>query len=101
MDTVISINLIATNPKVRGGRPCIAGTGLRVTDLVMAHLFHQRTPSELASDYDISMAQVHAALAYYYEHKEELDADIRQQIAKAHELKEKGVGSGGTSLLSR
>lgn len=92
MDTVISINLITTNPKVRGGRPCIAGTGLRVTDVVMAHLFHQRTPSELASDYDISMAQVHAALAYYYEHKEELDADIRQQIDKARELKEKGVG---------
>jgi uncharacterized protein (DUF433 family) len=101
MDTVISINLITTNPKVRGGRPCIAGTGLRVTDVVMAHLFHQRTPSELASDYDISMAQVHAALAYYYEHKEELDADIRQQIDKARELKEKGVGGGGTSLLSR
>ncbi len=101
MDTVLSINLITTNPKVRGGRPCIAGTGLRVTDIVMAHLFHNRTPSELASDYDISMAQVHAALAYYYEHKDELDADIRQQIAKARDLKEKGVGSKGTSLLPR
>jgi uncharacterized protein (DUF433 family) len=85
METIRSINLIATNPNVRGGRPCIAGTGLRVTDIVMAYLFHHRSPSELASDYDISLAQVHAALAYYYEHKTEPDEDIRQQLVKARE----------------
>lgn len=100
MEAVIqSINLIAINPAVRGGRPCIAGTGLRVIDIVMAHLFHQRTSSELASDYGISLAQVYAALAYYYEHKAELDADIRQQVAKAREYKEKRVGSRTPSLL--
>ena len=40
MDVVQRIDLIVTNPDVRGGSPCIGGTGLRVTDLVMAHLFH-------------------------------------------------------------
>ncbi|HLV35459.1 MAG TPA: DUF433 domain-containing protein [Spirillospora sp.] len=30
MATIESINLISIDPKVRGGRPCIAGTGLRV-----------------------------------------------------------------------
>lgn len=62
METVESINLITTNPNVRGGRPCIAGTGIRVTDIVMANLYHNQTPSEIASDYAISLAQVHAAL---------------------------------------
>ena len=94
-----SINLIATNPEVRGGRPCIAGTGLRVTDVVMATIFHNRTPGEIASDYEITLAQVHAALAYYYQHKTDIDEDIRQQIAIAREYKEKRVGSKRASLL--
>jgi uncharacterized protein (DUF433 family) len=100
MEVVENISLIVRNPKVRGGRPCIAGTGLRVTDIVMASLFHNRTPSEIASDYDIFMAEVHAALAYYYQHKDELDADIRQQIATAAAYKEQVLGSNGSSLLS-
>ena len=99
METVQSINLIATNPKVRSGRPCIVGTGLRVTDVVMATIFHHRTPGEIASDYEVTLAQVHAALAYYYQHKTDIDEDIRQQIAIAREYKEKRVGSKRPSLL--
>lgn len=99
MEIVQSINLITTNPAVRGGRPCIAGTSLRVTDLVMANLYHGRTPDEIAADYELSLAQVHAALAYYYQHKWELDEDIRQQILKARTAKENMTG-GQPSLLS-
>lgn len=94
--------LISVNPDVRDGRPCIAGTELRVTDLVMAHLFHQRTPGEIATDYSISMAEVYAAFSYYYQHKDDaLDQDIRQQIATARQYKEQGIGSQGDSLLPR
>ena len=100
MDVVQSINLITINPNIRGGRPCIAGTGLRVTDVVIATIFHHLTPDEIASGYDISLAQVHAALAYYYEHKAELDADIQQQIKKSRDLKENRVGSRRPSILS-
>ena len=92
MDTILSINLIVSNPKVRGGRPVIAGTGVRVTDVVMLMLFHNQNPSEIAASYAVSLAQVHAALAYYYEHKSDIDEDIRKQIALAREMKEKGVG---------
>lgn len=99
MDTILSINLITSNPKIRGGRPCIAGTGVRVSDVVMASLFHDQTPDEIAAAYAVSLASVYAALAYYYEHKAEIDEDLRQQIATAKELKEKRVGSRGASLL--
>ncbi|MBI5669641.1 MAG: DUF433 domain-containing protein [Chloroflexi bacterium] len=91
--TVHSINLIVSDPDVRGGRPCIAGTGVRVTDVVMAMLFHNQTPGEIAAGYAVSLAAVHAALAYYYEHKAEIDEDIRQQIKTARELKEQRLGS--------
>jgi uncharacterized protein (DUF433 family) len=99
MDTIQSIDLIATNPKIRGGRPCIAGTGLRVIDIAIASIYHDRSPGQIATDYGITLAEAHAALAYYYQHKQELDADIRAQIALAREYKEKQIGSRGPSLL--
>lgn len=40
METIQSINLIGINPDMRSGRPCIAGTGLRVIDIAMAMIFH-------------------------------------------------------------
>lgn len=99
MDVVQSIDLIVKNPDIRGGKPCVAGTQLRVTDLVMAHLFHDRSPADLTSDYEISLAQAYAALAYYYQHKDELDDDIRQQILRARTAKEQLTG-GQPSFLS-
>ena len=101
MLTIESINLITTDPAIRGGRPCIAGTGLRVIDIAMAALFHQRTPGEIAADYDISLAEVHAALAFYYQHKDALDADIREIIAVGDTYKAQGAGRRGASLLPR
>ncbi len=91
--TVQSIDLISTDPKVRGGRPCIAGTGLEVSALVIAKLFHQISPEQLAADYGLSLAQVYAAFAYYYENKESMNEMMRQQLKFAAELKEKRVGS--------
>ncbi|MBI1277663.1 MAG: DUF433 domain-containing protein [Anaerolineaceae bacterium] len=99
METVLSINLIVSNPKVRGGRPCIVGTGFRVTDVVVAERFHHMTADEIASGYDVPLAGVHAAFAYYYEHRQEIDEDIRQQIAKGREAQEKNLGNDRSSLL--
>jgi uncharacterized protein (DUF433 family) len=93
MVTMLSINLISSDPEMRSGRPVVAGTGVCVSDIVIAMLFHQRTPDELASDFDLSLAQVHAALAYYYEHKSELDEEMRQRRQKDIELKENHSGS--------
>jgi len=99
MQTVLTIDLIATNPTIRGGRPCIAGTGLRVTDVALAHTVHNRTTDEIAADYGISLAQVYAALSYYYDHKIELDEDIRQQILLARKYK-KQLSNDEAALLS-
>jgi len=95
MDTILTIDLISTNPDVRGGRPCIAGTGLEVMTIVIAQIVHQRAPEEIASDYGLKLAQVYAALAYYYAHKEEMDALIqeRSRIAQEYVVKEKRIGS--------
>lgn len=86
--TMHSINLITTNPKVRSGRPCIEGTGLEVSVIAIARIVHDRTPEQIAADYEISLAKVHAALSYYYAHKDEIDASIRERRTLAEQLKE-------------
>ncbi|MDE2775748.1 MAG: DUF433 domain-containing protein [Chloroflexota bacterium] len=98
-ETIESINLITRKPGVRGGRPCIIGTGLRVTDIVVAMRYHERTPEQIAEGFQVSLAGVYAALTYYNLHKDEIDADIAQQIMKARDLRDKGVGGKRPSLL--
>ncbi len=100
MDTVLSINLIATNPAVRSGRPCVAGTGIGVTDIVAASVYLLQSPDEIAVGYGVTLAQVYTALAYYYEHQEQLDVDLRQQIELARTLKEQHLTNGGRALLA-
>ena len=72
-----SINLIYRDPKVRGGRPCIVGTGLRVMDIVLEQRHGESDAARIADLYDIERSHVQAALAYYQAHKSEIEADIR------------------------
>ena len=99
MNEVESINLIFRNPEVRSGRPCIVGTGLRVIDIVMAMQFGDRSPDQMAGDYQLSLGQVYAALAYYYENKEEIDEDIREDVRLGRELAKDGWGKPENSLF--
>jgi uncharacterized protein (DUF433 family) len=56
----------------------IAGTGLMVIDIMFAHTTGDKlSVEEIAEHYHLSIGQVHAALAYYYLHQEEIDARIR------------------------
>ena len=93
MNTIESINLIYRDPDVRGGRPCIVGTDLRVLDIVISKIFAERTPDQLAEDYALSMAEVYAALAYYHCNKAEIDEDIREDFKRSDAI--------GTAGLSR
>lgn len=93
MNTILSIELIASNPDIRGGRPVIVGTGVTVADVAIAKIFHDQDADGIAAWYGVSLPQVYAALSYYYDHKGEIDADIRQREDRADALKEKRVGS--------
>jgi uncharacterized protein (DUF433 family) len=75
-------------PGVCGGRPAIDGTRVRVVNIV----FLQKegyTPEQMLKEYpDLNLAQVHAALTYYYDHKDEIEAIIeadRQAFENMHQ----------------
>ena len=82
MATVTEIGtLLDRNPRIRGGRPKIAGTGITVARIVI-FARQQYSPEEIAEQYPhINLAQVHAALAYYHSNKEEIDTDLAETEA--------------------
>lgn len=70
--------------------PIIVGTNMKVVELVMAQLAHGWSPEELHFQHPyLSLGQIHSALAYYWDHKAELDADIerRRQYTEAERSK--------------
>jgi uncharacterized protein (DUF433 family) len=72
------------------GVPLIVGTTMKVVELVMAQRAHGWSPEEIAFQHPyLTLGQIHAALAYYWDHQQELDADIerRWQFAEAARLK--------------
>jgi uncharacterized protein (DUF433 family) len=69
----------------QGGEPCIAGTRIPVRRV--GHLVEREeySPSETAEYYEISISDIHRALAYYYDHPDEMDRyDRRERDVENH-----------------
>ena len=70
------------------GVPLIAGTTMKVIELVTSHQAYGWSPEELAVQFPyLSMGQIHSALAYYWDHKTELDEDMARRLAWVDELR--------------
>ena len=69
-------HLIEVKLGVRGGKPRLAGTRITVDDVVLMHLRLGQALEEIAGNYDLPLAAVYAAIAYYYEHRAEIDLRI-------------------------
>ena len=73
---VLAYPHIVSDSHVMSGRPCISGTRVRVMDIVGAHkagMSHEEL-QEYFSSRSLTLSEIHAALAYYYDHQEEVDA---------------------------
>jgi len=67
---------IEVTPGVAGGKPRIAGHRITVQDIVVWHERLGLSADEIATEYGLSLADVYAALAYYYDHREEIERAI-------------------------
>ena len=72
---------IEVSPDVRNGRPRIAGHRITVDDIVIMHRRLGQSVEEIAGKYDVTLADVDAALAYYYDHQAEVDQLIETDDA--------------------
>ena len=65
----------------------IAGANTKVKQLVLDRLAYGWSPEEMQFQHPhLSMAQIHAALAYYYENQDRLDEEIRRDLEEADRL---------------
>ena len=55
------------------GKPRIVGTRITVAAIAEMYLEMEQSLEEIAVKYDLSLAAVHGAMAYYYDHREEID----------------------------
>jgi uncharacterized protein (DUF433 family) len=87
MGAVVDIGtLIVRDPDLRGGRPRIAGTGVTVRRIVNWYKLGL-SPEEIADRVGhLSLAQVHAALAYYHANQAEIESDIATEEAVANRI---------------
>jgi len=70
------------------GTPLIEGTTLKIVELVAEKLGYGWSPEEIHFQHPhLSMAQIHSALAYYYDHEEELDQDVQRRSAEVETLR--------------
>ena len=79
--------------------PFIQGTSMKVVELITSVQAYGWSPEELHFQYPhLSMSQIYSALAYYWEHKEEIEADMKQRFDKCEKLR---LEAGESNLAKR
>ena len=84
----VLIQHIESTPGVLGGKPRIAGHRIRVMDVVFWHEKRGLSPDEIIALYpSLTLADVHAALAYYFDHQAEIEVEFKREAGLAADLK--------------
>jgi uncharacterized protein (DUF433 family) len=83
--------------------PMIVGTRIKVVEIVLDHLARGADADEIHRQFPhLTMGQIHGALAYYYDHQEDMDADIARQLERVQEFESRlGDASFAEKLKAR
>jgi uncharacterized protein (DUF433 family) len=81
---------IAVTPGIAGGKPHIVGYRITVQNIVIWHERMGQSADEIATDYDLTLADVYAALAYYFDHRAQIDRSIEESDAFVEALRQEG-----------
>jgi len=70
-------------------KACISGTRISVQDIYVWHELMGKSPDQIVSEFPfLTLAQVHSALAYYYDHLDEIRDQVRRGRDEAERIKE-------------
>lgn len=83
---------LESQPGVCGGKPCIAGTRIRVQDVFVWHELQGQSADEIVSRFpQLTMADVYAALSYYWDHRDEIQLDMQAESDLVTRLRQQSV----------
>ena len=69
------------------GIPCFTGTRFKIIHVIIEHTHWKWSPEAIQLQHsDLTLGQIHSALAYYFDHQAEFDAEIRRQAEEAERL---------------
>lgn len=71
-------SLIYSRPDLHSGRPCIADTGMTVHAIAVRHMQGMSAEEILEHFPDLDLARIHAALAYYFANREQIEFDLEE-----------------------
>jgi len=77
---------IEITPGVCGGKPRIAGHRITVQNIAIWHCRLAMSVEEIAAEYNLGLADIYAALAYYHDHREQIDDTIEQERQFVEEM---------------
>ena len=79
----------------------IDDTNVKVIEVAEEKLAHGSTPEEIHAQHQgyLSLAQIHAALVWYYDHKADMDAEIQRQVQEFDKLRLQALDSPGRQRL--
>jgi uncharacterized protein (DUF433 family) len=78
---------IVWTPGVCGGKPRISGHRITVQNITIWHDRLGWSADKIASEYDLDLADIYAALSYYFAHRERIDQSIEEDETFAGELR--------------
>ena len=92
---------IAVEPGYCAGKAHVAGHRIKVQHVAAWHERLGKSPDEIVAEHpELTLADVHAALTYYYDHREQIDADLRDDEEFVASLKAKSPPSRLVRSLS-
>ncbi|VVB84752.1 Uncharacterised protein [uncultured archaeon] len=87
---IIKHPYITTNTRISKGSPIIAGTRVRVLDIIIEYEYLGYAPDEIVNAHPhLILPQIHDALSFYYENREEMDQEIKLKKEKIVKLRKK------------
>lgn len=85
-------SLLTSTPNIRNGRHCISGTGISVNRIAVLHNLGHITEDIVRKYEHLTAAGVHAALAYYFANRQQIDSEITANEAEAEKIEKEFLG---------
>ena len=77
------------------GRPWIEGTNTKVVEVVLDKVAYGWTPDQIHEQHPhLPLSKIHAAFSYYYDHKDEIDAEIQRQQREVDAMRAAAIAAG-------